>query len=195
MTDIPDRNLRLALTDEVERRRIDNYWWIGPTLGAAFEQRSGVAWASLSERDDDEPLPLVETLVLEVPLDAERLGTITTLTLDGDRDVYAWGYPYWWDLEPGHYEIRDLRGIEGCTRLVFLSLGQGLVGNCSLAPLRGLPALEHLVLCTTGSFTELDSLLELPALKRIEVFNLGSTPEPVWTRIVDELRTRGVATS
>ncbi len=193
MTDIPDRNLRLALTDEVERRRIDNYWWVGPTLGADYEQRSGVAWETLGT--DAEPLPLIETLVLELPLETERLHTITTLTLDGDRDVYAWGYPHWWDLEPGHYEIHDLRGIEGCVNLVFLSLGQGLVGGCSLAPLRGLPALEHLVVCTTGGFTELDSLLELPALKRIEVWNLGTAKEPVWTRIVDELRAHGVQTS
>lgn len=194
MIEIPDRNLRLALIDEVERRRADNYWWVGPVLGAAYEQRSGTAWDVVSKRTNDEPMPLIETLVLERPLDDEGLRTITSLTLDGDRDVYAWGYPYWWDLAPAHYEIHDLRGIEGCADVMYLSLGQGLVEGCSLAPLRALPALEHLALCTTGSYTDLDALLELPALKRLEVFNLRLTKESAWSRITDALCARGVQT-
>jgi hypothetical protein len=181
-----DRNLRLALIDEVYSRRHGDHYWLG-TLRQAYEaKRPALSWESFEAQD--EPAPELEELVLGLPLASDELASIEQLTLDGDRDVYT-TFPSWWDFGD-HFTIHDLAGIEACTRLAGLSLGQGLVEGASLAPLRRLPALATLSLCTTCDHRDLDALLDIPALKRVEIYNLHAH-EP-WHGLVAKLRARGI---
>jgi hypothetical protein len=174
---IVDSNLRLALIDEVHRRRHPSPW------PAAIQPLPDT---------DDEPLPELEAVLRALPLAPADLASLQRLTLDGDRDAYACCYPYWWDLEPDHFVIHDVAGIDACTSLVYLSLGQGVVEGTSLAPLATMRALETLALCTTGKHRDLDALLSIPSLRRVEVFNLASSRDPAWASTVAALRARGV---
>lgn len=182
---IPDRNLRIALLDSV-RCRSDESWL--EELRADYEAL-GVepGWEALDEYIDR--LPALEELIAQLPVTPEQLSRITQLTFDGDRDVYAC-YPDWWHIDPEHFTIRNLRGIEGCVNLEYLSLGQGLVMGCSLEPLRELLNLRDLSLCAQCDHREIEAVLDLP-LQRISVVN-GKT-DPAWQAVIAELRDRGCA--
>jgi hypothetical protein len=185
---IPDRNLRLALIDSVRSRRASRErWWLAE-LQADYEALDAEPpWDALDEYMD--PLPALEDLIADLPLAPADLAEIRQLTFDGDRDVYAC-YPDWWHIEPGHYTIHDLRGIEQCTGLEYLHLGQGLVEGASLRPLVGLPNLTELWLCGLCDHRDIASVLELP-ITRLSIANYRTDAE--WVRVVEQLRARGVA--
>ncbi len=185
---IPDRNLKLALTDAVRKRGATaDRWWLAD-LQADYEALDAEpGWEALDEYID--PLPALEELIAGLTVTPAELATLRRITLDGDRDVYAC-FPDWWEIEPGHYTIHDLSGIEQCVSLEYLSLGQGLVEGCSLAPLRGLANLTELSLCALCNHRDISVVLELP-LTRASIVNAGNHPE--WKQVVGELRGRGVA--
>ncbi len=179
-----DPNLRLALIDETHRHR-DGSSWIS-TLRERFPQ---LPWSALEHNDCDH-VPELERLLGELELSPDALARITSLTLDGDRDLYSWVYPNWWDVGD-HFTIHDLAGIEQCVAVDYLLLGQGLVAGASLAPLAKLPALRELHLCALCDYRDLEALLEIPRLAKLDVVNVGSNA--AWRALIAQLSARGVA--
>ena len=182
-----DPNLRLALIDELHTAR-HGYDWMTDVLRAVYEASDPTTpWETFE--DQIEPVPELEAFIRALPLDLADLATIEELELDGDREVYM-TFPCWWD-SGDHFVIRDLTGLQACTGLRRLSLGQGLIEDCALAPLAALEQLEQLSLCTSGRYLDPAALLECPALRRVEVFNIATGPDD-WVPVLEQLRARGV---
>ena len=187
---IADANLRLALLDELR----DDPDWV-EDLEEAYEQARQAhpdwrSWEELSE-DTYEPNPDLEAFVRALPLEVDKLGTLTSLTLDGDRDVYAWlGGETWYEDEE-LFVTRDLTGLERCEALEYLNIGQGLHQGCSLRPLRGMTKLRELWLCALGGYRDIETLLELPALEKIEIGNVATSDErETWKRVLAQWNAR-----
>jgi hypothetical protein len=179
---VTDPNLRLALIDEVYRHRDGSSW-----VSALRERFPRIGEL---EHDDNEHVPELEQLLATLELSQDALARITSLTLDGDRDLYSWVYPNWWDFGD-HFAIHDLAGIEQCVALDYLLLGQGLVSHASLAPLAKLPALRELHLCALCDYRDLDALLAIETLAKLDVVNVGSNA--AWRALLAQLSARGVA--
>jgi hypothetical protein len=188
-----DPNLHLALVDEVQRIRTD-YSWVEPVLRERYEALgSSKSWSELATNLCDH-VPELEQLAASIELSAEELATIEGLTLDGDRDLYSWVYPSWWDFGD-HFTIHDLSGIEHCTALDYLLLGQGLVEGASLAPLASLPRLRELHACARCGHRDLEAVLEIRALAKLDVVNIATSSDRArWQAVIAELARRGVAT-
>jgi hypothetical protein len=184
-----DPNLRLALLDEVLQDTDEDYVKLARAY-AAFRKTAPKAatWEVITSGEGYDHQPQFEQFMLAQPIKAKDLAELTDLTLDGDRELYAWIYPYWWDAGDSHFEIHDLTDLAYCPALEDLSLGQGLVGECSLAPLAKLANLTELSLCATCNYSELDGLLAVPALKKLEVLN-ATKP---WRDVIDRLQDKGV---
>lgn len=184
---IPDKNLWLALLDQVQGNR----YWI-PTIEAKYEEarKTNSRWPRWSEiaEADDEPSPALEEFLLSQELRLERLRGVKSLTLDGDRNLYEWVFPNWWDLGD-HFVIRDLSGIQNCEQLEYLLLGQGVVEACGLGPLRELKQLRELHLCALCGHTDIDAVLDLPNLRRLDVVNIASSAQRAdWESVVEAFR-------
>ena len=188
-----DPKLHLAMLDEVMRRRA-GYSWVA-TLRDRYEAlQPTVAWSDL-ESGDPEHASELEQLLASLEIELDEVAQLTRLTLDGDRDLYAWVYPSWWDFGD-HFEIHDLSGIEQCTALEYLLLGQGLVSGASLAPLARLPRMRELLLCARCDYRDLEALLEIPSLAKLYVVNVATSKQRSgWETLVAELRMRGVVVS
>jgi hypothetical protein len=181
-----DSNLQLAMIDEVYRRRTD-YYWVEPTLRERYDALPPKKpWAELSD-NICEHVPELQTLAAQLPITVDDLAAITSLTLDGDRDLYQWVYPSWWDFGD-HFEIHDLRGLETCTGLEYVLLGQGLVENASLEPLAALRNLRELHLCALCGHRDREAVLSIPSLAVLDIANATSE----WKPIMNELGARGV---
>jgi hypothetical protein len=189
---VADPGLQLALIDEVQRRRA-GYSWV-QSYRASYEALAPEKpWAELEHNDFDHVVEL-ERLLGAIELAPADLLAITSLTLDGDRDLYGWVYPNWWD-DGDHFVIRDLTGIEQCAALEYLLLGQGLVVGASLAPLARLAHLRELHACALSGLRDIEALLDLRALGRLSVVNVASSPQrAIWGDVLAELGRRGVAT-
>ncbi|MBL8938468.1 MAG: hypothetical protein JNM69_28130 [Archangium sp.] len=159
--------LKLALLDELERRRHQSWEWVESVLPPELA-RAWSEWPSGTHNPD------AEAWLLELPLDDDALRHLTSLTLDGDRDVYRWVFDDWWH-EGEHCCITSLDGLERCTTLTSLTLGQGVVRRCSLRPLAQLTHLERLSLCALDEHTDEDALLHV---RSVEVSNLETSPTP-----------------
>lgn len=182
---IHDPNLALALLDEAQ----SNYSWVGalePAYTAARAKHpKWPTWAQIvAKNETDEPAPSLEAFIRSLPLPMDRLAAVESLTLDGDREVYGWLMPYWWDLGD-HFVIRDLRGIGICAALTYLSLGQGLVDGCSLKPLLDLKHLRKLSVCALTDLRDIECLTRLPALTQLEVVNVrASDQRAAWETVI-----------
>jgi hypothetical protein len=185
-----DPKLKLALIDEVYRRR-GTYAWVA-TQRAAYEATSpSRSWQSLEE-NQREHVPELEAVLAALPLTAADLDVIDSLTLDGDRDLYGWVYPSWWEFGD-HFTIHDLDGIERCSRLRYLLLGQGLVEGASLKPVARLPRLVELHLCARCHLRDIGALLDSPSLRTLDVVNVATSDERAsWEGVIGELRALGV---
>jgi hypothetical protein len=186
-----DDALRLALLDEVFSHTDRDF----DEFEAAYRRRAkgkrAPSWDSIAEQSEPRHNKLLEQLLLEQPISAKDLGAIDSLTLDGDRDVYAYVFPFWWDCGDA-FTIRDLRDLARCTALTKVSLGQGLVEGCSLAPLEDLPVLRELSMCTSGDYKDIESLVDLPSLQQIEVVNLANDKSGLWKPTIEKLVAKGV---
>ena len=188
---VADPKLQLALIDEVQRRRHD-YYWVARFRDAYEALAPTTPWAELEDNDCDHIVEL-EQLLAAIELEAGDLGAITRLTLDGDRDLYSWVFPNWWDFGD-HFTIHDLSGLEHCTALEYLSLGQGLVQGASLSPLTELEHLSELHACALCGLRDLHALLELPALRKLSIVNVASSRERAgWDGVLAALEDRDVA--
>jgi hypothetical protein len=188
--ELADRNLQLAMIDEVYRRRSD-YYWVAQYRERYEALGPRLAWSEL-EHNESEHVVELEQLLATLAIEPAELAAITSLTLDGDRDLYAWVYPNWWDFGD-HFQIRDLAGLEHCTAIEYLLLGQGVVEGASLRPLARLPTLRELHVCALCGSRDIESILELPALAKLDVINVRSSPDRArWEAVIAELATRGV---
>ncbi len=182
---IPDKNLRLALIDEVYGARRGD----ADTL---YGRPDAPSLDDIPDFDSDpRHHPHVEAYALGLPLTEDDLRAIEDLTLDGDREIYGAAFPDWWD-QGDHFVVRSLDGIEACAHLRRLSLGQGIVVGASLAPLTRLPALTYVALCHTGRYPDVERLLELPALEHAWISNVPASAAR-WHAVLAELRARGVS--
>jgi hypothetical protein len=188
----PDRNLRLALLDQV-RRVAGGYSWVATERDSYLAaRRDHPTWPDWSEIEaiEDEHSPALEAHLLGLPIDEVELGALTSLTLDGDRDLYQWVFSSWWDFGE-HFVIRDLSGLERCGRLRYLLLGQGVVEGASLAPLRALQHLEELHACARTGLRDLDTILALPALRKLDVVNVATSDQRAdWERVLERIAAR-----
>lgn len=196
--DFPDRNLRLALLDEVQLERTGQYYWLESVeedYTAYQVSAGGPEWEEIARRlsTGREELPELEKFLLTLPLTADDLAATQELTLDGDRAVYQL-VPEWWN-QGGHFKITDLTGIDNCAALERLDLGQGMFTACSLAPLAGLPRLNRLTMCAADLHRDLNVLPMLPALTSLEVANVAHAQgqRDEWHAVLDALRARGVS--
>jgi hypothetical protein len=185
-----DPKLRLALIDEVYSDRSDADSWVSAYRRQYEALSPPRSWSELEE-NDGEHVPELEQLLAALPLTADDLSDIEHLTLDGDRDLYGWVYPSWWDFGD-HFTIHDLSGLEQCASLEYLSLGQGLVEGASLAPLSGLSGLTRLSACALCNLRDVSALLEIPSLRTLEVVNVATSDQrSEWERVIAQLRARG----
>ncbi len=181
-----DKNLQLALLDEIQ----DKYDWV-EEMSEEYERMrpnnpKWVPWTTIEE-GDLESYSSLEQFLLTLQLKNEKLLEIDRLTLDGDRDVYQWIYANWWDLGD-HFVIRNLNGIEKCQSITYLHLGQGLVEGCSLLPLKALPKLSELWICESGRYRDIDALLHLPKLEKINVSNWESSDNRhIWEQVIENV--------
>jgi hypothetical protein len=185
-----DPNLQLAMIDEVQRRR-SSYSWV-ESLRERYEALAPAKpWSEL-QHNDCEHVPELQALAAAIEIEVADVAAIDRLTLDGDRDLYMWAYPSWWDFGD-HFEIHDLTGIEQCAALDYLLLGQGLVDGASLAPLAALPRLRELHLCALCGHRDLEALLAIPSLRTLDVVNVTSSPQRgAWQALAEELARRGL---
>jgi hypothetical protein len=183
--DIADDNLRLALLDQVQ----EEYDWV-ETLADDYEAARSrhpdwPGWSEVEDNEDEENPALAEFL-LTLELSAEMLGQITRLTLDGDRSVYEWLGGEMWHEDDDLFVIRDLAGLEHCSAVEYLVLGQGIVEGASLLPLAQLSRLQELRVCALTGLTDIDVVLQLPALATLSVVNIASSKDQAsWQRVID----------
>ena len=191
---IPDKNLRLALLDEIQA----DYDWVEQhetgyrAARAEHEGEEGwPTWETPEAGDEYEAHTGLEEYLLSLPLPEEALAEIEDLTLDGDRSVYGWIFPDWWNFGD-HFVIRSFEGIACCSSLQSLSFGAGLDEGCSLRPLASLPQLRRIAVSASDDYREIEALLELPQLTKLEVINLGSctSTRGTWQRVIDAVASR-----
>ncbi|MFE4924303.1 DUF6892 domain-containing protein [Streptomyces sp. NPDC056661] len=195
IVEVADRNLHLALLDEVFTRRVGGRCWLSfvqQEYAAYRTSVGGAVWDELVEKLGTDRLPELERFLFTLPLTQEDLSAVTYLCLDGDREVYQL-YPHWWHFG-GHFTITNLDGIEYCRAVTRLFLGQGIVEGCSLAPLAELTELRYISLCALGKYRDVEALIALPALAELQVVNTapGQGRDP-WSSVLEHLRARGVA--
>lgn len=191
---IVDKNLRLALLDEVQ----DDYDWVEQheagyrTVQVGHEGEEGWStWETLEAGDDYEAHTGLEEYLLSLPLSGTALAEIEDLTLDGDRSIYGWIFPDWWNFGD-YFVIRSFEGIACCSALQALRFGAGLDEGCSLRPLAELQELRSIAVSASDDYREIEALLELPKLTKLEVINLGSctTTRGTWQRVIDVVAAR-----
>lgn len=186
-----DKNLQLALLDEIE----EGHSWLA-SHEADYEDIRGShptwpTWAAIRDSEQAHNAALEEYL-LTIDLPAAKLAGVTTLTLDGDRDLYGWVFAFWWE-SGDHFKIRNLAGLEQCTGLSQLVLDLKLVEGCSLAPLAQLENLESLSINANGNYSDIDALLKLPKLEKLDLEDVESGPQrEEWDRVVDQLCKKGL---
>lgn len=186
----PDPKLQLAVIDEVYRRRTQ-YAWVADQRAAYEATSPATPWTQL-EGNHSEHAPELEAFLARLPVSRADLETIDHLTLDGDRDLYGWVYPSWWELGD-HFVIRDLTGLEQCMRLRYLLLGQGVVEGASLKPVARIPRLHELHLCALCRLRDLPALLDSASLRKLDIVNVEtSVDRDAWTAVIAELRALGV---
>ncbi|MEV0299364.1 hypothetical protein [Nocardia sp. NPDC050710] len=192
--ELADRNLRLALLDEVYTARLEDYWWLsslGEEYAAYQASAGGPAWDEIIEQLGIDYLPQLERFLLTLPLTSKDLAQVTDLCLDGDREVYQL-YPGWWHFGR-HFSITNLDGIAYCEALEDLDLNS-MVEATSLAPLAGLTRLQRLGLDAGIQNRDVGVIAALPALTELVIFNGAKAQDnEEWRSIVSALRVRGVA--
>ncbi len=192
--ELADRNLQLALLDEVYTDRVGDYYWLSSLRNeyAAYQvSAGGPAWDDLHPRLGIDHLPELERFLLTLPLTADDLARVTRLCLDGDREIYTL-YPDFWYLD-GPFSITNLDGIGHCTALTELDLNS-MVEPCSLAPLAGLNRLRRLTVNGVDRHRDLDTIVSLPALTELGFWNLASVEaSEAWLSVIGALRARGVS--
>lgn len=191
---IVDKNLRLALLDEIQ----DDYDWVEEHEAgyrAAQAQHAGEegwpTWETLEAGDDYEAHTGLEEYLLALPLPEASLAEIEGLTLDGDRSVYGWIFPDWWNFGD-HFVIRSFEGIACCSGLQTLRLGAGLDEGCSLRPLAALQQLRRIAISASDDYREIEALLDVPQLTELEVINLGTctSTRGTWKQVIDAVAAR-----
>lgn len=179
------------MIDEVYRRRTQ-YAWVAAQRAAYEATSPATPWTQLEE-NQREHAPELEAFLGRLPVSRGELDTIDHLTLDGDRDLYAWVYPRWWELGD-HFVIRDLTGLDQCMRLRYLLLGQGVVQGASLKPVARIPRLHELHLCALCCLRDLPALLDSPSLRKLDIVNVETSDDrDAWVAVIAELRELGVA--
>lgn len=189
---LADPSLHLALLDEIQPA----YTWVGAMRDAYEVARTDhpewLSWAAMHE-DEDAPKPSLEAFLLTSDVPDEALAGVTRLTLDNDREVYEYLHPSWWQ-DGDHFVIRDLSGLECCTALTYLHLGQGVTEGCSLRPLASLTGLTELWVCASSHHTDVKALLGLPQLRKLELANCQHDDErALWKPVVDAVAARSQA--
>ena len=187
----PDKNLQLALLDEIQTSPI----WLA-AHEADYEDSRGShptwpTWAAIREGEKTHNQAL-EQYLLSVGVNASPLASVRELVLDGDRDLYGWVYSFWWE-SGDHFVIRDLSGLEQCRSLESLRLDKNLVEGCSLKPVGKLRKLKSLAINARGNYSDIDALLNLPGLQKLEIANAATSKQrSEWDRVVDALCERGL---
>jgi hypothetical protein len=188
-----DKNLQLALLDEIE----EGHSWLA-SHEADYEDTRGShptwpTWAAIRDGERTHNAALEEYL-LTIELPESKLAAINTLTLNGERDLYGWVFAFWWESGDGdHFKIRSFEGLEHCTELTHLVVDQKLVEGCSLSPLQHLKKLESLTISASGNYVDIDALLKIPNLKKLELEDVESGPQrEEWDRVVDLLCQQGL---
>ena len=187
----PDKNLELALLDEIQTSPI----WLA-AHEADYEDSRGShptwpTWAALREGEKTHNEAL-EQYLLSVGITADSLASINELVLDADREVYGWVYSFWWE-SGDYFVIRDLSGIEECSELQTLRLDKSIVEGCSLKPVGKLTGLKSLAVDALGNYSDIDALLDIPKLQKLELANVSTSEQrDEWDRVADELCKRGL---
>jgi hypothetical protein len=68
-----------------------------------------------------------------------------------------------------------------------------MVDGCSLQPLGKLRNLKQLAINARGNFSDIDALLKIPNLQKLEIANAATSAErDEWDRVVDALCKKGL---
>ena len=186
-----DKNLQLALLDEIQTSPI----WLA-AHEADYEDSRGShptwpTWAAIREGEKTHN-EILEQYLLSVGVSAPSLGKVRDLVLDADRDLYGWVYSFWWE-SGDHFVIRDLSGLEQCAGLQTLRLDKSIVEGCSLGPVGKLRGLKSLAVDARGNYSDIDALLNIPDLQKLELANAATSKQrDEWDQVVDALCQRGL---
>jgi hypothetical protein len=186
-----DKNLQLALLDEIQTSPI----WLA-AHEADYEDSRGShptwpTWAAIREGEKTHNETL-EQYLLSVGVSAPSLRAVKELNLDADREVYGWVYSFWWE-SGDYFVIRDLSGIEKCVGLETLRLDKSIVEGCSLGPVGKLSGLKSLAVDARGNYSDIDALLKIPNLQKLELANAATSKQrDEWDQVVDALCERGL---
>jgi hypothetical protein len=189
----PDKNLQLALLDEVQTSPL----WLA-AHEADYEDSRGShptwpTWAAIRQGEKTHTHNgALEQYLLSLGVEADALASIKELVIDADRDLYGWVYSFWWE-NSDHFVIRDLSGLEECRALERLRLDRDMIDGCSLGPVGKLKTLKELSINARGNYTDIDALLQIPNLQKLEIANAAtSTERDEWDRVVDQLCKQGL---
>jgi hypothetical protein len=189
----PDKNLQLALLDEVQTSPL----WLA-AHEADYEDSRGShptwpTWAAIRQGEKNHTHnATLEEYLLSLGVEADALASLKELVIDADRDLYGWVYSFWWE-SGDHFVIRDLSGLEQCSGLESLRLDKDMVDGCSLQPLGKLRNLKQLAINARGNFSDIDALLKIPNLQKLEIANAATSAErDEWDRVVDALCKKGL---
>ncbi len=188
----PDKNLQLALLDEIQT----NPLWLA-AREADYEQSRGShptwpTWTAIRDSENTHNVAL-EQYLLSAGVEQAGLAKVKDLVLDRDRDLYSWVYSFWWE-HGDHFVIQDLSDIHKCSALESLRLDKSIAFDCSLKPLGKLKELRDLSINARGNYSDIDALLKLPKLQKLELANAAtSTQRDEWDQVVDALCKRGLA--
>jgi hypothetical protein len=155
----------------------------------------GPTWETLrDEQDSGEHHENFEAFLLQLPLDLKELGDLKYLCVDGDHFLLSWVWPRWFDgADGGYFRVRNLDGIEFCSSLESLSFD--IIENCSLKPLTRLNRLKSLSASATSGFQDIESLLNVRSLEKLDLSNLSSNygkNKREWKKVISQLREKGV---
>ena len=194
----PDKNLQMALLDAVH----DSYLWL-QEQEAKYESARGShptwpTWAAIRSHRGEEHIhnQALEQYLLEIDVLPSQLSRLQSLTLHANRDLFSWVYEFWWH-DGDHFVVHDLSGIENCTGLEQLILDSSLVKSCSLRPLQKLDALHELELNLACEFQDIEYLLKIPNLKKLDVVGLMGASEAElqqWDPVLNKLCEQGLQT-
>ncbi|MBV6658523.1 MAG: hypothetical protein KI785_12220 [Devosiaceae bacterium] len=124
-----------------------------------------------------------------MPLSAEQLGAVRSLSFDGGLPIYEYVFPFWTG-ETDQFDSASLADIQHVPNVERLS--PAMLRDTDLTPLAGLQKLQVLRLQLSGSgWSNLDALLEVPMLQSLRVFGTNFKADGDLA-VLGQLRAKGV---
>jgi hypothetical protein len=173
----------------LKTRRVSGHDNLALAIRNALVKTGQLQMREIARDEDDDTFDTgVFRALVALPVAAEALASIQTLSWQGGEPLQHIVWPQW-DGESDEFDVQSLAGIEQLTGLECLDLL-----NCDLvdlSPLATLPKLSKLSL--HGGFVDaLEPLLHCPALKVIDIRTLGYERNPTNMAVIKRLLRSGV---